>query len=44
VWETLNKEIATNKKLEVMYKERFLIRSKSGPCQVESVQKSKLLL
>ncbi|TMW67168.1 hypothetical protein Poli38472_012284 [Pythium oligandrum] len=43
VWETLNKDIMTNKKLEVMFKERFIVRSRAGPCHVESVQKSPLL-
>lgn len=44
VWETLNKEIATNNKLEVMFKDRFLVRSKAGPVRVESLKKTKLLL
>ncbi|GLE05755.1 hypothetical protein PINS_up014803 [Pythium insidiosum] len=43
VWETIKKDIMTNKKLEVMYKERFIVRSKAGPCHVESVAKAPLL-
>lgn len=39
VWETLKKDIATNKKLEIMYKDRFIVRSRAGPCHVESLQK-----
>jgi methionine--tRNA ligase beta chain len=44
VWEAINKEIKTTRKLEIEYKGRHLIRSKAGPCHIESVQKAGLLL
>lgn len=44
VWETVNKGIATNKKKEVMYQDRWIIRSRAGPVHVESLQKAGILL
>lgn len=44
VWETVNKGIMTNKKLEVMYLDRFIVRSRAGPVKVESLQKVNVML
>lgn len=40
VWETLCKEITTNNKCEVMYLNRYLVRSRAGPVRVESLTKA----
>lgn len=40
VWESVFKDIKTNKKLEVVYKDRFPVRSKGGPCRVESLKQA----
>ncbi|TYZ67748.1 hypothetical protein PybrP1_012991 [[Pythium] brassicae (nom. inval.)] len=42
VWETLSKEIKTNNKMEVMFKDRYVVRSKAGPLHVESLKKAEL--
>ena len=39
VWETVCKNIKTNNKCEVMYLDRFPVRSRSGPVRVESLKK-----
>lgn len=44
VWETVNKGIMTSKKLEVMYQDRFIVRSRAGPVHVESLQKANIML
>lgn len=40
VWETLCKDIKTNNKCEVMYRDRFVVRSRAGPVSVESLKKT----
>lgn len=44
VWETLSKEIKTNNKCEVMFKDRYVVRSKAGPVHVESLKKTDLAI
>ncbi|KAG2767208.1 hypothetical protein PC116_g4569 [Phytophthora cactorum] len=39
VWETLCKDIKTNNKCEVMYLDRYPVRSRAGPVRVESLKK-----
>ncbi|POM70478.1 Hypothetical protein PHPALM_13070, partial [Phytophthora palmivora] len=39
VWETLSKDIKTNNKCEVMYMDRYPVRSRAGPVRVESLKK-----
>ncbi|KAF4315596.1 hypothetical protein BBO99_00009444 [Phytophthora kernoviae] len=40
VWDTLYKSIKTNNKCEVMYQERYPVRSRAGPVRVESLKKT----
>lgn len=42
VWETLTKELKTTNKCELMFKDRYLIRSRAGPLRVESLKKCEL--
>lgn len=42
VWETLSKEVKTTNKCEVMFKDRYVVRSKAGPIHVESLKKVEL--
>ncbi|KAF1327333.1 Tyrosine--trna ligase, partial [Globisporangium splendens] len=42
VWETLNKDIKTNNKMEVVFKDRYPVRSRTGPVHVESLKKCDL--
>lgn len=39
VWETLSKDIKTNNKCEVMYMDRYPVRSRAGTVHVESLKK-----
>ncbi|DAZ96628.1 TPA: hypothetical protein N0F65_005807 [Lagenidium giganteum] len=41
-WENLSKEIKTNNKLEVLYKEFYPLSTKGGKCTVESMKKAPL--
>lgn len=40
VWDTLYKDIKTNNKCEVMYQDRYPVRSRAGPVRVESLKKT----
>ncbi|RLN93560.1 hypothetical protein BBJ28_00001719 [Nothophytophthora sp. Chile5] len=40
VWDTVHKGIKTNNKCEVMYMDRFPVRSRAGPVRVESLKKT----
>ncbi|CAI5715189.1 unnamed protein product [Hyaloperonospora brassicae] len=39
VWETLCKDMKTTNKCEVMYRDRYVVRSRAGPVYVESLKK-----
>jgi len=42
VWETVCKDIKTNNKMEVVFKDRYPVRSRTGSVHVESLKKCEL--
>jgi tRNA-binding EMAP/Myf-like protein len=41
-WEHLRKELKTNFKAQLVYKDRMTVRTRDGPCTVESIKKTPL--